>query len=85
MSQRVICSVIASIMLLFPAGWAMAQSIPEVEPNDTPAQCQMLSSLPAVITGEVNGSYDYFCFTLAGGEILGFDIDAEELGSPLDS
>jgi hypothetical protein len=58
--------------------------VTEGEPNDTRAQ--VLSQLPATIFGEITSNdVDYFSFTADAGQTLIVDVDAEVLGSRLDS
>ncbi len=64
----------------------------ELEPNDTPAQAQLVS-LPVTINGHIDGGSlrgkkadeDYFRFHATKGEHLSIDVEAARLGSSLDS
>lgn len=64
--------------------------VQEQEPNDSPAQAQMLS-LPATVNGHINSGpgaapdQDYFRFHARQGERLTIAVAAWRLGSPLDS
>jgi uncharacterized delta-60 repeat protein len=60
----------------------------EVEPNDTTGTANPIG-FPNPVTmvyGEVNpaGDMDYFSFVITGPVTLLFDLEAEELGSPID-
>jgi hypothetical protein len=64
----------------------------EQEPNNSPAQAQMVS-LPVTINGHISGGAknggaadeDYFRFHVRKGESLTIEVAAGRLGSPLDS
>jgi hypothetical protein len=64
----------------------------EQEPNDSPAQAQMVS-LPVTINGHISGGAqtrgaadeDYYRFHARKGESLTIEVAAARLGSPLDS
>ncbi|HEY6293582.1 MAG TPA: PPC domain-containing protein [Terriglobia bacterium] len=64
----------------------------EQEPNNTPAQAQMVL-LPVAINGHIDGGSraggsadeDYFRFRAQKGEQLTIEVEAARLGSPLDS
>lgn len=59
--------------------------VEEDEPNGTTAQS--LPEVPATIFGEIDGSrdVDFYSFIATAGETLIVDVDAEVLGSRLDS
>jgi hypothetical protein len=67
--------------------WFDVGSLPEItetEPNDSPAQAQELT-LPALVNGIVKkGDYDFYHFTVKGGETITFDLNGTRNGSPLD-
>ena len=58
----------------------------EVEPNDTPAQAQLLTSAPVVINGRIGAAMDrdVFAFDARAGETWVFDVNAARLRSRLD-
>jgi hypothetical protein len=60
---------------------------PESEPNDTPAQANLLKKLPVTITGTLGaaGDADYFSFDAQAGQTLIFDVEARRTGSPAQS
>jgi len=57
----------------------------ESEPNDNAATADAVS-LGDQATGEVNptGDADYWVFTVTAGTTLDIDVDANQVGSPLD-
>ncbi len=60
----------------------------EVELNDDIATANGPFTLDVTVTGTVDptgGDYDYFMINVCPGQQIGFDCDAEEYGSPLDS
>ena len=59
--------------------------VSESEPNDNAATAGAVS-LGDQATGEVNptGDADYWVFTVTAGTILDIDVDASQVGSPLD-
>ncbi len=61
-------------------------STPEVEPNDSPAQAQVLSRT-TLISGVIGTPYDYDAFQFTGkrGDIVSVVCDTEGLNSSLDS
>jgi WD40 repeat protein len=66
---------------------AAVDSIPEQtesEPNDTPAQANLLKKLPVIVKGSLGapGDADYFSFDAAAGQTLVFDVEARRNGSP---
>jgi hypothetical protein len=83
------------------AGWSLNTiklavgndpEIIEKEPNNSPAQAQMVT-LPVTINGHISGGAvkgggadeDYFRFHAGRGENLNIEVAAARLGSPLDS
>ena len=56
----------------------------ESEPNDTPAQANLLKKLPVIVKGSLGapGDADYFSFDAAAGQTLVFDVEARRNGSP---
>ena len=60
--------------------------VPEVEPNDTPAQAQTIDRTPVVIDGRIGAPMDrdVFAFHANAGETWVFDICAARLRSRLD-
>ncbi len=59
--------------------------VPESEPNDAFGQADAVN-LADQGTGEVNpaGDVDYWVFNVTAGTVLDIDVDASEVGSPLD-
>lgn len=59
--------------------------VDETEPNDTTAQS--LSQLPATIFGDISKrrDVDFYSFTADAGQTLIVDVDAEVIGSQLDT
>lgn len=59
--------------------------VQELEPNNSVAQS--VAELPATIFGEINGAgdVDFYSFAGSAGQTLIVDVDAEVLGSRLDS
>ncbi len=60
-------------------------TITESEPNDTLSEANLVSlgdTLSGVITPA--GDIDYFAIDLTAGVVVDFDVDASELGSPID-
>ncbi len=55
----------------------------EQEPNDTPAQANLLKKLPITVTGSLGapGDADYFSFDATAGQTLVFDVAARRAGS----
>lgn len=70
--------------LLMPARSALAV-VGESEPNDSPAEADAVA-LGDQGTGEVNpaGDADYWIFSVPAQTILDIDVDASQVGSPLD-
>ncbi|UCF19033.1 MAG: DVUA0089 family protein [Gemmatimonadota bacterium] len=62
-----------------------AAVVNESEPNDGPASADAVS-LGDQGTGDVDpsGDIDYWIFSAAAGDILDIDVDASQVGSPLD-
>jgi hypothetical protein len=62
-----------------------AASVAESEPNDLPGQADNVA-LGDTSTGVVNpaGDADYWVFVASAGDRLNIDVDASQLGSPLD-
>ena len=56
----------------------------ESEPNNTPAQANLLPKLPVTVTGALGapGDADYFRFEATAGQTLVFDVEARRNGSP---
>jgi IPT/TIG domain-containing protein len=80
--------------LLTDTGWSnpvefIVGDLPETieaEPNDASGQLRRVD-IPIAIDGRIErkGDLDRFGFTAAAGEQLVFEVEAEELGSPLDA
>lgn len=56
------------------------------EPNDTVAECTSIFSDVAITDPTIDppGDQDYFCFDAQAGQTIAADIDASQVGSPLD-
>jgi hypothetical protein len=50
----------------------------EVEPNDGPEECNRIQSFDWQVSGEINGSWDWFCFDVEEDQVVSFDIDARD-------
>jgi len=48
----------------------------EIEPNNNRADCNPIGRDGTLVSGEVNGNHDWFCFQANAGERITFDVDA---------
>jgi hypothetical protein len=60
--------------------------INETEPNNTPAQAQVLTKFPVTVNGQVNGAedVDWFAFDVGAGETWVFDLKGARFKSAID-